>query len=1664
MKGMKKPLALLLALVMAFSLLSVGAWADEEEVPAEEPAQIEEALPETPAEEPAEAPEEEAAPAEEVAETPAEEPAEEAAPAEEPAEAPDEEAVLLDGENVAKIGEAEYATLAAAVEAAQSKDTITLTADISDMETVTIPAGKELTLDLAGYTITAAVNATDSSRHYYAIDNSGTLTLKDTDGNGKIEARGILNKSSGTMTIESGHFVAIDSNGGAAIWNEGNLTMNGGTLEVTYVGTSSDQYGVAGLNNSGTAVINGGTFTSVNKRAYAIISTGNITVNTATVSGAHGGLAVDAGTAVVKGGTFTSTEFYGLYVSNDGKGTDPEKAAVTVNGGEFTGKTYSVWIGSDVNNPVNSTIEIFGGTFNNKLSIQKNVEEAAGIVIKGGTFKEGIGNAKLADGYAINETTGVVFSAVAKVGETLYATLPEAVAAAGTTEGGGTVTLLRDASGDGVKTQSGYNVTIDFDGHTYTVTKLVGSTGTVSQCFQLLKGSTVELKNGTIVSDTALLMIQNYSNLTLEDMTLDATKCAKKPEVIGGNNGSVTVKGNTVLKGVNGNDVFDLYYWPAGGYNGVVFTFDESFNGSVSGQIEYGRDSGTDSGWEEKTVLNINSPEGTFDVTYLINKTSTPNINITGGKFTADVPAAYIPDGYKQNDEKAVVPVATIETTTPTAEGAVAAVSGTTENNETFTVDMSTTSAATTEADEETGALKSATNPIAASSVDLTRLVLAELDTEEGETSEVKTAAGENTNAVEVAMSVSVSETTGSEDATQTTKLEIHPTYKFNSGAAKELGNEFIKGMMEVRIPGIVKAGRKLSALWHYVNGAKQKMDLSKVQVLTDGTLVFENDNFCVYDVDTDPDKDSGGNAYHQFEVKLAKNTGVDGHGDLNGNDMDEYESKYKTETIAPDTVIYDIIMKANATVKINALDFTLNKPTGLTVSSVTVLADPASEGGTVNAMVQKSGETNGKYGFYGKETTVGGVTTQDTIELTTAEKKIGTVTFTVDGGLTQSTQLTFSLSNVKAKEVAVNETRDVTATEATATIEIDPEYTITIQNGAYVSNAGADVAVGANTLTYTYSILRGVIKKGTEAASSIADAVIPDGYELKQYTVTHDADDNWATASYKTDTELNAAISNSANFKTLYGDVTLTVEYTAKKYDVKLYNPTVSGLVKQATYETAPDATTYKYDITGAIYKSDETAVGDDGIVALSLTAYDFVNFKSVASESASAGNWTVLDITAGKDVKFKGKWGDVALQAQYTPTEYTITLKNPGTTNGVIVDADAALVDATDTASYTYTVEGKVSKATNAADVVIADSSLWYDATSTPKKTHYTFAGYKVQTAPTETGNATWGAANAAVTLGEGKKLGTGKYGNVTLLATYTANNYTATINLGANVTYDGPTGKYTANALAEGDTKPTGGTVTYTAEDGAKADFFTTPTRPGYEFKGWKVSYAEDTDVPTVWSGATTTPTTTTTGAYGNVTLTAVWKILGEFVEVNYRYAYSSDSLKLLAVENKYVPTSAGGYTYKNNAMFKVADATKAAIYAKAFGKVDGGDTDKVNATGWTIYAYIATTVGTTETKEVADGNVEFVASATNKVVVYSGDMTGNGSIDSGDYGNVSAMIANSSQYSNAAIDVESRLRADVANEAADENGAFTQEVSALYGTIKDVDAILSAAVNS
>ncbi len=242
---------------------------------------------------------------------------------------------------------------------------------------------------------------------------------------------------------------------------------------------------------------------------------------------------------------------------------------------------------------------------------------------------------------------------VAQVGNMYYEVLYDAVAAV---EPGGTVTLLQNATGGGIGTYTdaskkdkfgrekivAKSFTLDFAGYTYTVSeRAVGSDGYESQGFHLEQGDgsvSVTLKNGTLAStgSDVKMLVQNYCDLTLDNMTLNGTgiELSTGAYVLSNNCGNVTIK-DTKIVARDGDFAFDVY----GGfqkYSDVTVTVTGS--SVINGKVELARDNTTN---ENKNKLVIDG--GTING-QICNTSGTVVVN--GGAFT-DLASAvkYATDG-----------------------------------------------------------------------------------------------------------------------------------------------------------------------------------------------------------------------------------------------------------------------------------------------------------------------------------------------------------------------------------------------------------------------------------------------------------------------------------------------------------------------------------------------------------------------------------------------------------------------------------------------------------------------------------------------------------------------------------------------------------------------------------------------------------------------------------------------------------------------------------------------------------------------------------------------------------------------------------------------------------------------------------------------------------
>ena len=227
---------------------------------------------------------------------------------------------------------------------------------------------------------------------------------------------------------------------------------------------------------------------------------------------------------------------------------------------------------------------------------------------------------------------------IAKIGDNTFASLQEAVDSITDNTTATTIVLQKDTEGDGVKVASGKNIVFDFNGYAYTINNnTVGSTGTETNGFQLLKGSTIIMQNGSLKhggSESLKIMIQNYSNLTLKDMTVDGVAQGDDQAcqyVVSNNCGALNLVGKTSITAPEKAVAFDVCvtgYYP----EGVTVTVDTT--GDIKGDIEYGVWGETPA--ENKTKLDIKNANhtGKFEIDEKLVDVAPEKITITGGSFT----------------------------------------------------------------------------------------------------------------------------------------------------------------------------------------------------------------------------------------------------------------------------------------------------------------------------------------------------------------------------------------------------------------------------------------------------------------------------------------------------------------------------------------------------------------------------------------------------------------------------------------------------------------------------------------------------------------------------------------------------------------------------------------------------------------------------------------------------------------------------------------------------------------------------------------------------------------------------------------------------------------------------------------------------------------------
>ena len=511
------------------------------------------------------------------------------------------------------------------------------------------------------------VNLSDSSNQLYVNGgswgngNEGTRNIAD----GTMDTEAVANKV--VIKAENSEFYLLGGGGsGSTKVRSSSVTLNNCTLTSLYLG------GINGEVVDSSIVATGCTIEDLSATNRGFVGTANVDINSSAIGklnfgACNGCFSTDSGTPDGSGVTHSS-------VWNIDEATTVTAAQITplvVRTGSSSNPTYTTTYENltiqKAGTPISAAISDFSPVYTSsgtpsvtlktfsvpegsalKLSgvtatvAANNTLTNAGTIDMDGTSKLTVDTgATFEQVGAVNGTVdgeGIINDDyVARIGTTGYATLQAAVDAVTTTEPT-TITLLKDTSGNGVVVPSGRNITFDLNNCTYTIDgTTVGSPNTETNGFQLLKDSTVTFKNGTITSDKAKILIQNYSNLTLYNVTLDGTNLNDSaPYTLSNNFGNILIKDTTILAAANGY-AFDLYYWPKNGYgDGVSVTVEG--DSQIKGNVQYGSDGSDTQNVAQKATLNITG--GTFTgrfSTYGLNASQETGINISGGTFAQDL-------------------------------------------------------------------------------------------------------------------------------------------------------------------------------------------------------------------------------------------------------------------------------------------------------------------------------------------------------------------------------------------------------------------------------------------------------------------------------------------------------------------------------------------------------------------------------------------------------------------------------------------------------------------------------------------------------------------------------------------------------------------------------------------------------------------------------------------------------------------------------------------------------------------------------------------------------------------------------------------------------------------------------------------------------------------
>ena len=505
---------------------------------------------------------------------------------------------------------------------------------------VNVPAGVTATLDLGGKTLT---NKAD--KHTIIVENGATLTIT---GNGIVD----------NVSHEK-----------AAIYNEGEVTLNGGTFERSaekgtyspYDNGGNSWYTIANYGtmeiNTGVTVKNAGGYSSMIRNGGDVTADCNLTIKGGNFTGGVNTVKNDSfGVLTINGGNFSNTAQYVIMNWN--------KAEITAGTFQTLDTASAVLFTSAYGGDANTVgkLTISGGEFKHASDTQEMIVDhydasnSGTAAVTGGKFDADISKyiptdyVQSADGTVekLGET-----NAVAKVGGTYYKTLADAVAAV---QNGDTITLLKDVDLGNTVTVANKTVTLNMAGKTIYNTKDLWDSKLKAWSLISVRenGNLTITGDGTLKAKAddcyALDTQEGFAKLTVENGTVIGNISAIYAFL-----GEVTINGGSYsIQQLNTNNVQD-------GYGLTINCYDQNYKEKTAKITVTGgyfahfdpannKAEGVGTNFVKDGYVSVTSDKSGYDYK-VVKKTDTGSIVV---KPAVAEPEVNVSDKISENDKPAV--------------------------------------------------------------------------------------------------------------------------------------------------------------------------------------------------------------------------------------------------------------------------------------------------------------------------------------------------------------------------------------------------------------------------------------------------------------------------------------------------------------------------------------------------------------------------------------------------------------------------------------------------------------------------------------------------------------------------------------------------------------------------------------------------------------------------------------------------------------------------------------------------------------------------------------------------------------------------------------------------------------------------------------------------